>query len=359
MMSRIARSQILLTSAILVLFLTSQSSNAEDSSQEIASLGTCKLESGRVIEPCRIGYRTFGKLNAARDNAVLMTTWYNGRTEDLLRYFSDRPMPDRLVDTSRFFGIAIDALGDGVSSSPSTSGPQHGVEFPVFTIRDMVDTQYRLVTEVLHLSHLHAVVGISMGGMQTFQWAISHPDFLDLAVPIVGTPRETSFDLLVHQVLLDAILSDPAYEMGHYTSQPPLQLANEYGMAMLTSPAYRVEHTTPEKYPALLAEARRQQSQDANDRLWQLRAVMVNDTIPGQTVEAVAKSTRAKFLIISAAQDHMVNPEPATRWAQASGAEFFLSQANCGHLVMDCEPTVARRVVRFLAGSHKEADAKK
>lgn len=315
------------------------------------------MESGQVIERCRVGYRTFGRLNAARDNAVLMPTWYNGRTEDLLRYFGDHSMPDRLVDTSRLFGVAVDALGDGVSSSPSTDGAQHGVEFPVFTIRDMVATQYRLVTEVLHLSHLHAVVGISMGGMQTFQWAVSHPDFLDLAVPIVGTPRETSFDLLAHQILHDAILSDPAYEHGHYASQPPLQLANEYLVAMLTSPAYRVEHTKPEEYPALLTEARKIQPQDANDRLWQLRAIMANDAIRGQPVEAVAKPSRVKFLIISAAQDHMVNPEPAMRWAHESGAEFFLSQANCGHLVMDCEPTVSTRVVGFLAGSQKQADS--
>jgi homoserine O-acetyltransferase len=347
---------MMFTCVILFLFLAPHFLYAEDGVQQVASLGTCKLESGRVIEPCRIGYRTFGKLNAARDNAVLMPTWYNGRTEDLQRYFSDHPVPDQLVDTSRFFGVAIDALGDGVSSSPSTSGPQHGVEFPAFTIRDMVETQYRLVSEVLHLTHVHAVIGISMGGMQTFQWAISHPDFLDLAVPIVGTPRETSFDLLAHEVLLDAILSDPAYGHGNYASQPPLQLANEYVMAMLTSPAYRVEHTTREEYPALLADARKPQLQDANDRVWQLRAVMTNDAIPDQPLETVAKSTRVKFLIINAAQDHMVNPEPATKWAHASGAEFFLSQANCGHLVMDCEPTVSSRVVRFLAGSLKQAD---
>ena len=340
-----------ITYLILVLFLALHSLHAEDGVQVIASLGTCKLESGRVIDPCRIGYRTFGKLNAARDNAVLMPSWYDGSTEDLQRYFSDHPVPDQLVDTSRFFGIAVDALGDGVSSSPSISGPQHGTGFPVFTIHDMVETQYRLVTEILHLNHLHAVVGISMGGIQTFQWAISHPDFLDLAVPIVGTPRETSFDLLAHQVLLDAILSDLAYDHGNYASQPPLQLANEYVMAMLTTPAYRVEHTTREEYPALLAEARKPQPQDANDRVWQLRAVMTNDAIPGQSLETVAKSTRNKFLIINAAQDHMVNPEPATRWAHASGAEFFLSQANCGHLVMDCESTVSTMVVKFLAGS--------
>jgi len=155
---------------------------------QMANLGQCKLENGQVIEDCRVGYRTFGKLNAAQNNAVLMPTWLYGRSEELVSLFGDGFSAQNLVDTKSFFGIAIDSLGNGVSSSPSNSTRQHTTDFPSYTLRDGVNAQYRVVTEVLHLKHLHAVVGLSMGGEQTFVWSVMHPEFFDLAVPILG-PR--------------------------------------------------------------------------------------------------------------------------------------------------------------------------
>ena len=170
--------------------------------QRMANLGRCTLESGAAIESCQIGYRTFGRLNAAQDNAVLVPTWLYGNTADLLNLFGDGSSPTHLIDTGKFFGIAIDAFGDGVSSSPSNSTTQQGPAFPAFTTRDMVEAEYRVVTEVLGLKHLHAVVGLSMGGEQTFVWAVTHPAFFDLAVPILGTPRLTSYDLQVKEIML-------------------------------------------------------------------------------------------------------------------------------------------------------------
>ena len=138
--------------------------HAQDGQQKFAELGQCKLESGQIIHDCRVGYRAFGYLNTAGDNAILMPTWLYGKSEDLKSLFGDGSSPQQLIDTGRYFGIAIDSLGNGVSSSPSNSAGQHGTAFPAFTLRDGVAAQYRVMTEVLHLKHLHAVVGLSMGG---------------------------------------------------------------------------------------------------------------------------------------------------------------------------------------------------
>ncbi len=153
---------------------------------KIAELGQCKLESGAVIEDCRVGYRTFGQLNAVGDNAVLVPTWLHGRSEDLIPLFGDGSSPQQLVDTTKFFGIAIDAFSDGVSSSPSNSVKQHATAFPAITLHDSVNAQYRVMTEVLHLKHLHALVGLSMGGEQTFVWSVMHPEFSILRCRFLG-----------------------------------------------------------------------------------------------------------------------------------------------------------------------------
>src|SRR5689334_4748127 len=108
---------------------------AEDGAQQFADLGRCTLDNGQTIEHCRVGYRTFGTLNAAGDNAVLMPTWLNGRTEDLLALVGSEPSKTRLIDSTKFYAVLLDALGDGVSSSPSNSDVQKGAEFPAITER--------------------------------------------------------------------------------------------------------------------------------------------------------------------------------------------------------------------------------
>jgi homoserine O-acetyltransferase len=321
----------------------------QDGQLQIAELGQCKLEGGQLIEDCRIGYRTFGHLNAAADNAVLMPTWLYGRSEELLSLFGDGSSPQHLVDIGRFFGIAIDALGNGVSSSPSNSPRQHGTAFPAYTLRDSVNAQYRVMTEVLHLKHLHAVVGLSMGGEQTFVWSVMHPEFFDLAAPILGTPRLTSYDLHVKQIMVETITTDPGYADGHYTSQPALKLANLFGSLVVTSPQYRNHETPRDKLPAFLAQAEAPQSIDANDRLWQLRAIMQQDVVGARSLAEAARSTPVHFLIIVSGEDHLVNPQPALDWAAATGAPTYVSPGACAHLIMTCDAAaVSTRVRAFL-----------
>ena len=321
----------------------------QEGEQQFADLGRCTLESGQAIEHCRVGYRTFGHLNAARDNAVLMPTWLYGKSGDLAGLFGDGSSASHLVDTRRLFGIAIDAFADGVSSSPSNSETQHGVDFPAITMHDMINAEYRVVTETLGLKHLRAVVGLSMGGEQTFAWAVAYPGFFDLAVPILGTPRLTSYDLQVKEIMLGTIYSDPEFHDGRYTQQPGLKLANLFGALTVTTPEFRNQQTPRNRFEQFVQTTEAQQPIDANDRVAQLKAVVRHDVIGKRTLAEAAHATTARFLIIVAAEDHLVNPGPALEWAAALGAPTYISHGSCAHLIMNCDAAeVSRRVREFL-----------
>lgn len=333
-----------------LMALLPQAMAAQDGAQQFAELGSCPLGSGATIRECRVGYRTFGKLNAAKDNVVIMPSWLNGRSEDLVPLFGDIPGEKRLVDTSKFFGIAFDAFADGVSSSPSNSRTQPGPDFPLVTMEDMARAQHRVLTEKMGLKHIRAAVGLSMGAHQVFAWAVLFPEFLDEAIPIVGSPQVTSFDLLSKQIVIDAIEADPEYKSGHYTTEPLLKLANAIGAQMVSAPQYRNSQWPREAFAAKLQEIEGPQRQDANDRVWQAKAILLHDVLHGKTIEETAKASAAvKFLVIVAAEDRMVTPQPALEWAKALGAETYVSPGTCAHLIMDCDAAeVSKRVRRFL-----------
>ena len=336
--------------AVLLLSCFPATGVAQNGVQQFAELGQCKLQSGKVIEHCRVGYRTFGSLNAARDNAVLMATWLYGVSGDLAPFFGAQPSSQRLVDTSKFFGVALDAFGNGVSSSPSNSKAQPGADFPQFTTGDMVEAEYRVMTEVLHLKHLYAVVGLSMGGEQTYMWASLHPQFFDLAVPVIATPRLTTYDLLTKQVMLESIVRDPAYKNGRYTVEPELKLANLLGDLVVTSPAYRNQATPRADFESFVKKSESPVALDANDRVWQMRAVMAHDIIGNRPLDEVAKASPQHYLIIVNALDRMVNPQPSLAWAAAKGAPTYISQGACAHLIMTCDAdAVSTRVQEFLS----------
>jgi homoserine O-acetyltransferase len=257
-----------------------------------------------------------------------------------------------MIDTTRYFGVAVDALADGVSSSPSTSTTQHGPAFPSITIRDMVRVEYRLATEVLHLHHLRAVVGISMGGMQTFEWMVDYPAFIDRVVPIVGSPQQTSYDLLNWDLLRRLILADPAFNGGNYTTEPPLALANEFVTLTLPSPAFTARTVSRAEYPKFVADSLvTWGGRDANDRLVQLEAMIGHDVTHGSgSVEAAAQHSKIPQLIVVATNDHLVNPAPALLWAKTIHAQTYVSSGDCGHRISECDgPAINAAVRAFLA----------
>lgn len=335
-----------LATALLLSALTACSQSVPP--LQYARLGDLKLDSGASIHDCRIGYRTFGKLNPDRSNAILFPTWFTGRSGDLASSIGT----GRLVDDTKYFIIVVDALGNGISSSPSNSQTQHGLAFPVFSIHDMVVSQHRLLTETLHLTHLHAVMGSSMGGMQTFEWVVSYPEAADLAIPIVGTPQQSSYDLLLWNAEKTALESDPAWQGGHYTARPALPMVAYLHEMNLSTPQYRVEHTTREQFSDYFHRIGTQNnlSSDPTDYLRQLQAMIAHDIAHSGTLYQAAARVKARMLIVNARQDHMVDPLPPLGFAQLIHAQTVVLESDCGHMAPGCEiNTLAPAIDRFLS----------
>ena len=188
--------------------------------------------------------------------------------------------------------------------------------FPEFTIRDMVESEHRLATEVLHLTHLHAVMGISMGGMQTFEWAVAYPDFMDVGVPMAGSPQSTSYDMLLWTSQMDALKLDPEWKggEGHAADDGRVRGVQRNRAMNVTSPAYRVAHTSPQEFREIHRAHAERNPRSMRPRLamrsGRRQAIIALD-IPGEfgeTMEQAAKSVHAKLLVVISPEDHMVNP---------------------------------------------------
>jgi homoserine O-acetyltransferase len=298
------------------------------SAQQYADLGDFKVESGQIIRNCRIGYRTFGVLNAEKTNVVLFPTWFGGKSADLEGQIG----MGRLLDTSGLYIIAVDAIGNGVSSSPSNSKEQPAAQFPAISIRDMVQSQYRLLTETLKIQHVRAVVGISMGGMQTFEWLVSHPTFLDRAIPIVGTPKQTSQDMLLWKSQLRTIKD----HLGSADDMKRgMRAVARIHLLALQTPAYNVSRIKPETVESLLEKQESDISQkDPYDWASQLVAMIGHDIYKPfeSSEEKVEKTVRAKVLVIVVSTDQMVNPTPAIRFAERTKSKSLVLTNEGGHL---------------------------
>jgi homoserine O-acetyltransferase len=312
--------------------------------QQFADLGDLRLESGEVLQDCRIGYRTLGTLNADKSNAILFPTWAGGKSEQLVGNVG----PGKMADSSKYYVILADALSNGVSSSPSNSTKQPRMRFPRITIRDMVEAEHILLTRVLGITHVRAVMGISMGGMQTFQWMAAHPDFMDKAIPIVGSPRLGAYDLVHWQAQIDAIVNDPAWHGGDYTSNPARAADYEFANILLTTPdRYNRTHTR-EQAMKELAEARASSGgTDANNKIRQTEAMMaLNVAAPfGDSLEKAAAVVKAKVLVIVGRRDHTVTPGPAIEFARLLHAELLELDDECGHQYGYCEDERVQKAI--------------
>ena len=153
---------------------------------EIYDLGVVRLQRGATLRDCKLAYKTFGNLNAAKDNAIVYPTWYSGQHYDN-EWLVGSGMA---LDPDKYFIIIPDMLGNGLSSSPSnTPEPYNGPRFPQVTAYDNVRLQHRLVTEKFGIKKLPLVTGWSMGALQTFHWGALYPDMVERIAPFCGSAK--------------------------------------------------------------------------------------------------------------------------------------------------------------------------
>lgn len=329
-----------------------KSDSTAEGAEQFADFGDFALKSGEVIHDFRLGYRTLGALNADKSNAILFPTWLGGTTSDLLQY----PKPGSWLDTNKYFVVLIDAIGNGVSTSPSNSRQQPLMAFPEFSIRDMVESEHKLATDVLHLTHVHAVMGMSMGGMQTFEWAVTYPTFMDEVIPIVGSPQSTSYDKLLWTAQIEVLELDPNWNGGKPTGPMThaFQAEEAIGDMNVTSPEDHVRKTPPQDFAKLLAhidqEVSNRSGAVAADHIRQRQGIISMD-IPGEfgeTMQQAAGRVRAKMVFVASPDDHMVNYTPGLEFAKDMGATVILLDSPCGHLSANCI-SVGPIVAQFLA----------
>jgi homoserine O-acetyltransferase len=216
--------------------------------------------------------------------------------------------PGQALDAAKYFIILPDALGAGKSSKPSDG---LRMKFPQYNYDDMVLAQYRLVTEGLGIKHLRLVIGNSMGGMHTWAWGVTYPDFMDALVPMAAQPTEMSArNWMLRRMQTELIRRDPAWNNGNYTAQPPsLVLTNVYyGIATNGGTlAYQSMAPTREKADKIVYDRLAvPMTADANDFIYQWESS--RDYNPAPQLERI----RATLLAINAADDERNPPETGT-----------------------------------------------
>src|SRR5881398_2439246 len=270
-----------------------------------------KFTSGETLPELRIHYRTLGKADkdsqGKTTNAVLIMHGTTGSGAQFIRpeFAGELFGNGHPLDATKFFIVLPDGIGHGKSSKPSDG---LRTKFPRYGYRDMVDAQYRLLTDGLGVNHARLVMGTSMGGMQTWLWGEMHPDFMDALMPLASLPTQISGrNRAWRRIVIDAIRNDPAWNGGEYKSQPPsLHTAAQMLWFMSSNPVLRQKDApTLAKTDEVLDKFVEQivKADEANDVLYALEAS--HDYDPGPNLEKI----QATLLAINFADDQINPPE--------------------------------------------------
>ena len=307
-----------IAAALLAVSLSTASGahGPNDPPHQTDAMGDFKLESGETIRDFRLSYVTHGTLNAKKSNAILMTASIGGNHHRIDYLIG----PGRALDPARYFIICTDAIGNGLTTSPSNSNVQPGMAFPRFNIRDMVNASAQLARDRFGIEKLVAVVGASMGGMQTLQYGVSFPGGSQSLIAIIPLGRTTPWTTNALELTRQAITSDPAWDNGNYPANAP----PEKGMRLWARILFGAITRTPESLQTDLPTSRDAiawqagiadaswKRMDARDWMYQTWAYDQHDvgTTPGFGGDyfKALRSIKAKTLVLAGEGD-LLNPE--------------------------------------------------
>ncbi len=268
-----------------------------------------RFASGESLPELRLHYRTFGTPRADAHgvvrNAVLILHGTGGSGASLVRaeFAGELIAPGQPLDAARFFIVLPDSIGHGKSSKPSDG--LHA-RFPRYGYQDMVEAEFRLLTQGLRVNHARLVMGTSMGGMHTWLWGEQHPQFMDTLMPLASLPTQVSGRNRVwRRLVIDAIRNDPAWQGGEYRTQPPsLRTAIEMIWLVGSNPALRQQEAPTRAQADQVIDSyvnEHMKTEDANDILYAVDAS--HDYDPGPALEKI----EAPLLAINSADD-LINP---------------------------------------------------
>jgi len=305
------------------------------------NLGDIQLQFGGEIRSARLAYQTYGALNAARDNAIIYPTSFAATHEEAAWLIG----PGRALDPDRYFIIIPNALGSGLSSSPSNS-PLPKAGFPHVTIRDNVLQQHRLVTQGLGIDRLHMAIGWSLGGSQAFEWASAFPDQVKRLFTFQSAARTSRHFSIFFDSIRAAIMLDPDFQNGLYDRQPErgLRAAARVYAAWGFSQGFfrrRLDHT-------VLGYASMEDfltdfwegwflKRDANNLLAQIWTgqhadISANDTYEGD-LDLALGSIKADTVIMPASSDlYFPVADAAEEARRIPGAELRILETDWGHV---------------------------
>jgi homoserine O-acetyltransferase/O-succinyltransferase len=353
------------------------------------------LDNGATLAPIEVAYETYGELNAAKSNAILVLHAFSGDAHAAgISHETGKPGwwdnmigPGKAFDTNKYFVICTNVLGGcrgttGPASIDPKTGCPYAMSFPVITVGDMVRAQKMLI-DSLGIQRLLAVSGGSMGGMQALEWAVAFPDSVVAAIPIATTTRHSAQQIAFNEVGRQAIMADPDWNEGNYYGKnPPAR-----GLAvarMVGHITYMSDDSMREKFGRRLRDKetfsfgfdvdfevesylRYRGSQfvgrfDANSYLYITKAMDFFDLTTGRgTLNAALERTRARFLVISFSSDWLYPSYQSQEMVRALRSRncdvaYVELQSNYGHDSFLVDVAEQTDLVRgFLASTFEKA----
>jgi len=327
---------------------------------QLISIGALELEEGGTIPDCRLAVATHGTLNARRDNAILVPTWYSGTSKIIEQVYIG---PDHALDPDRYFIVQINQIGNGLSTSPHNSdGDIAMARFPRVRIGDDVRAQQRLLAQHFGIEWLELVVGGSMGAQQTWEWAVRFPDRVKRAAPIGGTAKNTEHDLLFAETLIEAITSDPAFRDGAYANSADVIAGLRRHAKLWTVMGWSVDFFREDRHRALGFESVADFVErfmigyfgpmDPNDLLcmaWKWQRGDVSRHTGGDLAAALGR-IRAKMTVMPISHDMFFPPEDCRREQQlVAGSELRVLDSIDGHFaLLGTDPAMVAQVDEHL-----------